>query len=354
MCNKDSLWQVTACTAGQRLDAALAAFLPSLSLRARRRLWDTHTVRVNDSPRPAGWMLREGDTVCLQAKQTTHIAEAAPQAAAPIATFFFQQALPHLLAQHGNLFFFYKPAGLHSSHLEGRGGPSLEALLPKLYPQKTPEHATKTGSKHTPLRLVNRLDCGTSGIVAAALSEHDAELWRRTETAGLCEKRYYALLSGHLPAPLTIRNRLDTAKRRVTKILPAESLDTLRHTRFTPLGYLSATDIRHLQLQLAEAAPQPAPANHIQQPEQGCTLALCTIAKGARHQIRAHALSAGFPLWGDPLYSQQPNLPPLAGGHYFFLHHAMLSIPGVRVQCAPPWLSLLPESVRQAVDESAS
>lgn len=347
MCNSVSVWQVTACTAGQRLDVALAAFLPDLSLRARRRLWDTHTVRVNDRPRPAGWMLCEGDTVCLHPKHATNTGEAAPAEMLSDFAAFFRQSPPRVLSQHGNLIFFYKPAGLHSSHLEGRGGPSLEALLPKLYPQQAPGH--------TPLRLVNRLDCGTSGIVAAALSEHDADLWRRAESAGLCEKSYYALLCGHLPNQLTIRNQLDTAKRRITKILPTESFDTLRHTRFSPLGYLSAAEVYRLELQLSETVPPkeipknpPAHLNHVPS-ETSYTLALCTIAKGARHQIRAHALNAGFPLWGDPLYPPRHSLPPLASEHTFLLHHGMLSMPGVRIQCPPPWLHLLPESVRHTV-----
>lgn len=350
MCNSNFTWQVSARTAGQRLDAALAAFLPELSLRARRRLWDTHAVLVNDRPCPAGRMLRENDTICLRPKPAIHTAEAAPTAAdsselSPAAVPFFRQSPPHLIAQHGNLFFFYKPAGLHTSSLEGRGGPSLEAQLPKL----CPDHALSPTTGQKALRLVNRLDCGTSGIVTAALSEHDADKWRRMENAGLCEKHYYALLCGHLPHPLTIRNRLDTAKRRVSKILPVESLDTLRHTRFTPLGFLSTEQMQSLHQQLRDAATPPAENQAAAgQAEQPCTLALCTIAKGARHQIRAHALSAGFPLWGDSLYAQPRDLP-LASGHIFLLHHGLVSMPGLRMHCPLPWLSLLPENVRCSV-----
>lgn len=335
MSNKVAVWQVTADSAGQRLDAALATFLPGLGLRARRRLWDTHTVLVNDKPRPTGWMLREHDSICLHPKNEDPAPATAEHKDMPSAppVVYQQEAAPHVIAQHGNLIFLYKPAGLHTSSLEGRGGPSLEALLPELC------------AEHAPLHLVNRLDCGTSGIVAAALSEHDARQWRRMEDAGLCKKRYYALLCGHLPSPLTIRNRLDTAKRRVSKVLPVETHDTLRHTRFTPLSHMPPDELHKLTAALFEAGLKLTPAA-----EQDCTLALCSIAKGARHQIRAHALCAGFPLWGDSLYAcSLHSLPPVATGHNFLLHHGALVMPGLHVQCPPLWLPLLPEPAQQAL-----
>lgn len=338
MCNKESQMRVDGSTAGQRLDVALSALFPDSGARARRRLWDSHTVLVNGKARPAGCMVREGDEICVRPQEQEHVKMEAKALSCPQSLGRGGEKPACLLSRQGNLLFFYKPAGLHSSSLEGRGGPSLEALLPQLCASQQDLDAKN-------VLLANRLDCGTSGIVVAACDEHSLHQWRRMENAGLCEKRYLALLHGHLPASLTVRRELDTAKRRITRVLPTESHDPLRHTRFSPLGYLNPEQVSAMGEALFEQGiPQ------IPMPDRDCTLAVCVIAKGARHQIRAHAQNAGFPLWGDSLYSRLPNHSPAHEGDTgFFLHHETLSLPGVRVHCEAVWQGLLPDFLQESI-----
>lgn len=317
---------VTASHAGQRLDAALTLLYPSLSMRARRRLWDTHTVLVNTKPCPAGYTVRTGDSLCVCPREHGSVPAPAVLGAADCGA--------SLIERQGTLIFLYKPAGLHTATLDGRGGPSLEALLPEL-------------CGGADVHLVNRLDCGTSGIVAAACSEHAVQQWRHMETAGLCEKRYIAVLCGHVSEPLTIRRELDTAKRRVSRVLPMDSTDTVRHTRITPLGYMSAGALREVGMSLFSGSDLPATSLY-----DTYTVAACTIAKGARHQIRAHAQWAGFPLWGDTLYTDTVHSAhDSPHTHTFLLHHGLLSMPAAQVRCTPAWLKLLPETLQNTVND---
>lgn len=316
----DNSCRIEGAGTGLRLDLALAEFFPDLSLRGRRRLWDTHTVLVNGKARPCGFMVRQGDTLSLRPKVEDAVhAQHNPTpslACPPTAPFPVPDSPPYVVAEQENLVFFYKPRALHTVALQDRGGPSLEAALPVLW----------QGQEGPLPQLVNRLDYGTSGIVVAARNAAGAELWRRMENAKLCEKRYIALLEGALPAPITVRRMLDTAQRRSSRILATESTDPLRHTRFTPLGLLP-----------------PAWG------ERPLSVVGCTIAKGARHQIRVHASHMAFPLWGDGLYGGGAEATKGEVSSDFFLHHGALCLPASRVLCVPPWLELLPEALAEAV-----
>ena len=228
---------------------------------------------------------------------------------------------PRVLAQGGPWVFCYKPAFMHS--VAGKNPPSLEEALPDIWPQ--------------PLLLCNRLDFETSGLVTAAHDADGLHAWRAAEDAGQGEKRYVALLCGHLEQAATLTRALDTHKRVTTKVLKTDA-PPLRHTLLTPLALLHAGDI--------SCAAAPALAAHPAlcslrgaDPHTPLTLAGCCIHKGARHQIRAHAAHAGHPLWGDGRYGA-----PVSGG--FLLHHGALTLPGAEARCAAPWFSVLPDAAR--------
>ena len=296
---------------GQRLDAALAALFPCLGLRGRRRLWQGHLVLVDGMARSPAFRLRGGESLRLVPLRPPGAAEDALCSADP----------PRLLTRWESFFFFYKPGGLHTESLAGGLQPSLADLLGRIVPDAPA------------LRLLTRLDQDTSGIVSAAGDEEAARRWRRRENAGGMDKEYLALLEGGLDAERLVRNALDLTKTRRTRVLDADG-PGLRHTRICPLAHFQAGD-----------APGLMP---------GCpggarlTLALCCIAKGARHQIRAHAAHIGHPLAGDALYGAQ-------GGTPFFLHHYRIRWPEGQVSCLPSWEALLPapawERFRSTVSE---
>ncbi|MBO4313723.1 MAG: pseudouridine synthase [Desulfovibrio sp.] len=295
---------------GMRLDHALAAVHPEMGLRGRRRLIESGRILVNGRAGRAAQRLREGDVI------TAAPCEDAPSAAPP-------GEPPRLLARKGGYLFFFKPPGLHTVRLAGGGGESLETALPALLPDDVDAKD---------IRLLQRLDRMTSGIVCAAAGEDAALGFRRAEKGGLCTKRYLALLQGRLEQAATVRRRLDTD-------------DCARSRALAPCAGPGGTEEPRLASPLRETIFQPL---HVFEPgtlppamalcrsaaESGVraplTLAGCEIRLGARHQIRAHAGILGFPLVGDALYGGE-------GDGAFLLHHGGLVFPGNACTLLPSW-----------------
>ncbi|MDR0466462.1 MAG: RNA pseudouridine synthase [Deltaproteobacteria bacterium] len=288
---------------GLRLDAALVALFPFFGLRARRRLWKDHQVLVDGLARAPAFRLRGGETIRL--------APLCPANAASDPLAEFAHDPPRLLERRGDFFFLYKPGGLHVESLAGAPTRSLAAVLERITPDVN-------GMR--PI-LLSRLDLETSGIVPAAGDEDAARQWRRWENAGGVGKGYLAVLEGGLADETLARNALDTARKSRTRVLEADG-PVLRHTRISPLAGFQAGEAPELM------SGHPDGARF--------TLALCRIAKGARHQIRAHAAHIGHPLAGDALYGS-------SCGASFFLHHFRIQWSEGQVSCLPPWFASLPD-----------
>lgn len=304
---------------GQRCDQALAALLPHLGLRGRRRCLERGGALCNGCPVSAAHRLVSGDVLTL---------------VSPVAALSAAQALAaagaRLLSRQGDYAFFFKPAGLHTAALAGDAGPSLEGLLPALTAElPAPEvgAARPDPSAVSPFcRLLQRLDRETSGLVCAALRPEAVQAFRRAEARGLCDERYVALLQGRLAAPTTAREALDTADRRRSRVLPG-SVDLEHTTEFFPLCYWPPDRV----FALTAAFFVPGVGGRTAPPAAGgLTLAACRIRRGARHQIRAHAAALGHPLWGDRLYGG-------LGEGIFWLHHGGLGLPGADCTLPPPW-----------------
>ncbi|MDE7241733.1 pseudouridine synthase [Desulfovibrio sp.] len=298
--------------AGARLDRALAALVPD-GLRGRRRRIEAGGAQLNGAAcRHPARRMKPGDLLSLAR-------EDAPE----------NPAVARLLGRSGDFCFLFKGPGLHCAALAGKGGDSLEGRLsrlcaPVLAPGEEPE-------------LLQRLDQDTSGIVCATLNNEAARAFRAAEAAGRCEKRYLALLTGALAAPVTAHWRLDTANRRDARLLDAEA-EPLRRTEFLPLHAWEGEACARL-FALLDAGSAPG----------ALTLAACRIRMGARHQIRAHAAALGHPLLGDARYAAAGKAPHTP--EHFFLHHGLLAWPGHRCSVAAPWrwleASLPPGALRR-------
>jgi len=300
---------ITASESGQRLDHVLANLVPGMGLRGRRRLCDDGAVLVNGRPARASFKLKWGDRVEILDDPVRSVGS----------------PLPVVQSVGRNLAALFKPAGLHTENLAGRTARTLQSLLPTLLP------SVQAGFPC----LLNRLDFATSGLVLAALDAEGDTLWHQAQQRGLTEKRYLALMLGGGLKERTARYCLDTrGKERVTA-QPEPNPDRKRHTLFTPLVELEPDTIRAF---LAACGQEDCARIG------AVTLAGCTIFKGARHQIRAHAAALGFPLLGDGRYGGSPD-----GGESFFLHHGRVLLPGFDVLCQPPWLDRLP---RPAADKA--
>jgi len=144
--------------------------------------------------------------------------------------------------------------------------------------------------------------------VLAALDRESATRYRMLEDAAGVDKRYLAVVHGSVETPLTLRRKIDMARRARVRVLPEDAADPLRATQVRPLAA-----------------------------ENGRTLVEARIAKGARHQIRAHLAAAGHPIVGDTLYGEPcggPGSDPDAG---LRLHHWRMCLPGLCAATAPEW-----------------
>lgn len=141
------------------------------------------------------------------------------------------------------------------------------------------------------LRVVHRLDFGTSGVLLFA--KNAQAVARLRESQGRWVKKYQALVAGVPPS----------ATGTITKKLPARTRDAMvdavsHYTVLEAFGIASLVEV--------------------------------TIETGRKHQVRLHLQSIGHPLLLDPLYGNEKlDRSFRRSFHYqrFFLHAAAMSVP---------------------------
>ncbi len=122
--------------------------------------------------------------------------------------------------------------------------------------------------------LVHRLDKETSGLVMASKNKFAESVLKRAFQDKEIQKKYLALVKGHLEKGLTIKKPIAVNKDENIKV------KVLIH----PEGKESITIIK--------------PIKKIGKN----TLVECIPLTGRQHQIRVHLYSIGHPIVGDPLY----------------------------------------------------
>ena len=168
-------------------------------------------------------------------------------------------------------------------------------------------------------RPVNRLDKGTSGLMAVARSAHAQQLLQRQLHTDAFVREYLAVCSGHPPAE-------------------AGTIDL-------PIGKAGAGPRREIRQDGQRAV------THYRVEDTGgdWTLVRLRLETGRTHQIRVHLSASGCPIVGDYLYGQaDPRLP-----GRFALHACTLRfiqpLTGERVDC----VSALPEGLNALMQPCA-
>jgi len=247
--------QVAAAEAGLRLDRFVSQSHPGVSRRALTLLFADGRVLKNGRPAKKGERVEVGDRVAFDPEEAEVVAR--PSAGEGL----------RLMLVTNDFVIVDKPAGLPSAAVPGRLEGTVAGQLVSLFP----ELADVGYGKREP-GLVHRLDTQTSGLLLAARSNEAFTLLREQMRAGSILKRYLAMVSGTAPSAGRIDVGLEPDPHDARRVRPT-----------------TATGTRVTAFRLLES-------------KAGHSLLEVTLARGYRHQIRAHLASLGLPLVGDLLY----------------------------------------------------
>ncbi|HSS37912.1 MAG TPA: RluA family pseudouridine synthase [Polyangia bacterium] len=253
--------------AGLRVDQAVAAASPGLSVAAARRLIADGGVRIDARLARKGDRVAGGQTVEIddsqQIGQTTAGQHVTPEPGAPLA----------VLAVDEDWVAIAKPAGIPSHPLRaGETGTAANALVARF-----PECAD-AGDGPREGGLVHRLDTGTSGVLIAARSAQAWSALRRALAEPSCEKIYLAEVRG-AAGPGESHEPIGRAGRRSPRVRVGGGRNPLpATTRWEP-----------------------------REPRAETTLLAVHLNRGRAHQVRAHLAAAGHPIVGDPLYGAEAD-----------------------------------------------
>jgi len=255
--------------AGQRIDHAVAAALPGLSVSAARRLLQAGAVRIDGRRPRKGAKLGAGDAGATIEIDDGVLAAAQGRGAARAAIAPDSNVAVTALHEDAALVAIAKPAGVPSHPLAPeQRGTAANAIVARWPDCADASPDPREGG------LVHRLDTGTSGVLIAARSARAWTDLRAALTDEACEKTYLAEVLG---AP------------------PDSGVET------APIGRVG----RRAGRVRVGGGRQPMAAEtawQVIERRKGTALVRVTLSAGRHHQVRAHLAAAGWPIVGDRRY----------------------------------------------------
>ena len=254
-------------------------------------------LRVNGKIVHANYPLTPGDTV------TVILEEAEPRSAIP-----WDETPVDVIYEDEDLLILNKPAPLATQCSPKNDAMTLENRLAFRY-RNTPGFT---------FRPLNRLDRGTSGLMAAAKNAHACQLLQRQLHTPDFVREYLAVVEGYLSGEGTID---------------------------APIAKADAATVRRVIDPIHGA--QAVTHYHVEQPGQRHSLVRLRLETGRTHQIRVHLAHLGHPVTGDFLYgAEDARLP-----GRFALHSARIQlkhpVTGEIIERTSP----LPEEIRELLHD---
>ena len=260
---------------GQRLDNFLSRELGQVPRSLVYRLIRTGQVRINGGRVKPMRKLRPGDRVRIPPVRDSGPRQAEVPEDRVVEV---QQRIVH---RQEAFIVVDKPSGLASQAGTGLAW-GLNDVMQRIDPRATPVH---------------RLDRETSGLMLFALGAASARELQQLFRRGEIDKRYLALLDGHLDQP-----RVDVDR---------------------PLKKIRDGSGQHRVIAAGDGQPARSSFRRLERLAHHDFVEV-RIATGRTHQIRVHARSLGAPVAGDRRYNSNP---PPAGLERLFLHAGYLRLP---------------------------
>jgi 23S rRNA pseudouridine1911/1915/1917 synthase len=308
----DQIFTVTGEQAGLTLAALLRSRLPAHSWTQIRRLIETRRARVGgDLCLDPARRLKEGESVELLGRPS-------PKPRTPTATVIrYLDAHLVVVEKPSGTSTVRHPAERHWNERRKALSPTLEDLVPKQIAQA--EGRPRKGPLPR-LRVVQRLDKETSGLVVFARSVVAEQGLGRQFKHHTVIRRYLAIVPGHVQS-----------QRLVTHLVRDRGDGRRGSTTVPGLGKEAITHIK-----VEERLP-------------GYTLLSCRLETGRTHQIRIHLADLGHALCGEKVYNRKPGGSPEAhpsGAPRLALHAAELGFAHPVTGESMRWVMPLPADLQ--------
>ncbi len=251
--------RITRAEAGRKLKDVLRNVMGVSYGAMKSAKWDGR-ITVDGVPTPVDAILREGQTVCMRWKDAAPLYTVKPY---PLAL-----AIPY---EDEHLFILDKPAPLASQASLNHPDDSLENAL----------FAHLGCPADFVYRPVNRLDKGTSGLMAVARTPHCQHRMQALLHTDALRRVYLAVVEGHLPQRQGVID--------------------------APIGKEETASIRRL---VTDTGKPSVTCYEVLAETAARSLVRLTLKTGRTHQIRVHMAHMGCPVAGDFLYGTEiPELP---------------------------------------------
>ena len=237
--------------AGLRLDDCAAALFPELSKTRIRKIIDWGGCAVcKVMVRVASRTVREGDEIALGLQEAERCVD-------------YRLAREEILFEDQEYLAVNKPAGINSQRTPYQLKGTMEYAV---------EMYLKSGGTNEPVRMIHRLDKGTSGVMFFPKASRPATHISYLLKTGGVEKIYWALI------------RSEPDEEEWTVDAPIAKLNKFKYGVALP-GKEAQTVFRVIAR------------------GEGATLIEARPLTGRTHQIRVHLVHSGFPIIGDVTYS---------------------------------------------------
>lgn len=260
----------------QRIDLQMMEVFPGLTRSSIKKLIIDGVIKVNGEQKMPNYRPKNGDTMTYEKSEIDTYLNSAGSLKLDETKMELQ-----ILFEDENTLIIFKPIGLHVHPVTKT---DTKSLLNGVYYFMSHE------SKFDPnvrLRLVNRIDRETSGIVLISKNLEAHDFYSKQFEEHTVTKEYLAVVQGDFFKFL--ENTSDDILEITNYISNNSDEENRYYSTSTNNGRLAQSKIQFLDY-FHEFG------------QYKFSKVLVTIKTGRTHQIRVHLSELGFPLLGDPLY----------------------------------------------------